>query len=556
MKWRPNNHRIEIFDSESKTYQDYCEGLEVEAVYTDILSKKKKVLVSLYDSTTGECKIVMPRSSLNSKIVPMLAEYGLTLLDTPDDNANIQQVLFESAISTATNDYRHDRLGFCEVDNTLVFLAHHPIGLADPLKAKSEFILPEKTKPMGTLESWKTVIAAEVLGHPNMELALSLSALAPVAHLLKLARVISLIPIVAFIGRSSTGKTVSLKTLSSVWGSPEESMGMISDLNATQNAFFAQLGNCIGLPSIFDETSAVPEWDFTKMVYNLPKGRDKLRCDGEGKVRLPIHFSGAIILSGEKSLFEQTTQTAGLSARLLELTLPWTDDEYHADRLEYGVRHNYGTAVYPLMEWLLSHREELESLYREEYAILKKEIAITQGIEDRVIKIYAMIAVSARVMNESLEIALNVESIRKILVGVHSENQRFANTPEKVFEKMKAWILEHYAQFPPTSRNATAQKIWGEQGTYKKRPAFWISVSKFDEIMSELHGDDLGDIRHEFHKQGWLERTADRHYKINHKLGDVPVACYCLYLSVDDEKLLPHRTKESQVANLLLDNIE
>ena len=84
-------------------------------------------------------------------------------------------------------------------------------------------------------------------------------------------RVISLIPIVAFIGRSSTGKTVSLKTLSSVWGSPEESMGMISDLNATQNAFFAQLGNCIGLPSIFDETSAVPEWDFTKMVYNLPK---------------------------------------------------------------------------------------------------------------------------------------------------------------------------------------------------------------------------------------------------------------------------------------------
>ena len=456
MIWRVYNHRIEIYDSDKKGYDDYCEEVQVTAVYTDIITKKKKVLISLYDSVTGECTMVMPRSCLNSKVIPMLAEYGLTLLDTPDDNANIQQVLYESAATGAVQGYKHDRLGFCEIDNSLAFLAHHPIGVADPLKAKSEFVVSEKTKPLGTLESWKAVIEAEVIGHPNMELALSLSALAPVAHLLKLSRVISLIPIVAFIGRSSTGKTVSLKTLSSVWGSPEESFGMISDLNATQNAFFAQLGNTIGLPSIFDETSAVPEWDFTKIIYNLPKGRDKLRCDGEGKVRLPIHYSGAIILSGERSLFDQTNESNGLSARLLEITLPWTDDEYHADRLEYGVRHNYGTAVYPLMEWLLAHRDELETLYREEYGLLKQDFICTHGIEDRMIKTYALIAVSARVMNESLDLTINLPSVRNILLDIHSKNKRFSNTPERIFEKMKQWILDNYSKFPPSSKNGSA----------------------------------------------------------------------------------------------------
>ena len=556
MRWRAKNHRIEIYNPDNRSFDDYCEEVQVTAVYTDIITKKKKVLISLYDSVTGECTMMMPRSCLNGKIVPLLAEYGLTLLDTPDDNANIQQILYESSVAGAVQGYKHDRLGFCEIDNNLAFLAYHPIGVTDPIKAKSEFVLPEKTKPLGTLESWKAVIEAEVIGHPNMELALSLSALAPVAHLLKLAKVIALIPIVAFIGRSSTGKTVSLKILSSIWGSPEESIGMISDLNATQNAFFAQLGNTIGLPSIYDETSAVPEWDFTKVIYNLPKGRDKLRCDGDGKVRLPIHFSGAIILSGEKSLFDQTNESNGLSARLLEITLPWTDDEYHADRLEYGVRHNYGTAVYPLMEWLLTHRGELETLYREEYALMKNDFICNHGIEDRMIKTYALIAVSARVMNKSLDLTINLASIRSILLDIHRKNKRFSNTPEKIFEKMKQWILENYSKFPPSSKNGSAQQIWGEQGVHKRRPAFWISVEKFDELMDELHGDDFEDIRYELHKLGWMERTPDRRYKIGHKLGDISVPCYCLYLNVEDEKLLPQKTKNDTVKKLLLDEDE
>lgn len=553
MRWRAKNHRIEIYNPDNRSFDDYCEEVQVTAVYTDIITKKKKVLISLYDSVTGECTMMMPRSCLNGKIVPLLAEYGLTLLDTPDDNANIQQILYESSVAGAVQGYKHDRLGFCEIDNNLAFLAHHPIGVTDPIKAKSEFVLPEKTKPLGTLESWKAVIEAEVIGHPNMELALSLSALAPVAHLLKLAKVIALIPIVAFIGRSSTGKTVSLKILSSIWGSPEESFGMISDLNATQNAFFAQLGNTIGLPSIYDETSAVPEWDFTKVIYNLPKGRDKLRCDGDGKVRLPIHFSGAIILSGEKSLFAQTNESNGLSARLLEITLPWTDDEYHADRLEYGVRHNYGTAVYPLMEWLLTHRGELETLYREEYALMKNDFICNHGIEDRMIKTYALIAVSARVMNESLDLTIKLDSIRSILLDIHRKNKRFSNAPEKIFEKMKLWILENYSKFPPSSKHGSAQKIWGEPGVHKRRPAFWISVEKFDELMDTLHGDDFEDIRYELYKLGWMERTPDRHYKISHKLGDISVPCYCLYLNTEDEKLLPQKTKKCTVKNLLLE---
>lgn len=64
------------------------------------------------------------------------------------------------------------------------------------------------------------------------------------------------------------------------------------------------------------------------------------------------------------------------------------------------------------------------------------------------------------------------------------------------------------------------------------------------------------DIRYELHKLGWMERTKDRHYKLNHKLGDVDVQCYCLYLNTEDEKLLSQKTKNYTVKNLLLDDEE
>lgn len=532
MKWQIKNHRLEIYDPDEGKFVDYCEEIGVTSVYTDLLTGKKKVAVYLHDDTTGGVIITVPRSSVGRGIVNVLVDYGFTQIDSESVAGNIQQVLFETQ-ATAIHKYQHDRLGFCEIDGKLAFLAHNPIGVADPVKASSEYILPAKTKPAGTLESWLDVINAEVIGHPNLELVLAIGALAPVAHLLRDSKVITLIPIVALIGRSSTGKTCSMKTIASLWGSPEESMGMLSDLNSTQNAFFAQLGNAYGLPGLYDETSAVPEWDFTKVIYNLPKGREKLRCDGEGKVRLPIHYSGAIILSGERSLFEQTNENGGLMARLLELTLPWTDDEFHADRLEYGCRTNYGTAVYPLMEWLLSNCEALVDEYHQQYSKLKLLVQGAKGIEDRLVKIYAMILTSAVAVNISLGLELNIDGICDTLLEQHRKNQRIYNTPEVLFDKFKKMVLDCYGNFSADKR--TPNQLWGTIENLNGIENFWIKAEKVEEFFNDNYVEDPEKLKHTWYKNGWLKRSADRHYAVYHNIGGVRVKAYCFYLNTTNE---------------------
>jgi hypothetical protein len=317
-------------------------------------------------------------------------------------------------------------------------------------------------------------------------------------------------------------------------------------MNATQNALMAQLSNNAGIPSIFDETSAY-DGDFSSFAYHLPKGRDKLRCDGEGKVRTPIYFSGAILFSGEKSLLEQTNGNGGLFARLLEITLPWTVDEHHANRLEYGCRHNYGTAVYPLLSYILDNAEFLEEGFYDEYDIFKDLIPDSAGIEDRLVKIYAMISLSARIIGDALDLPLNIDKIRQILIDIHGINRTRLNTPEKVWDKIKDLILNNYSRFPVEMLTENAHSVWGEYGEYQHRRGFWIRADKYEEFLRETHGDEINGLDKIFSERGWLARTTDRHYKIDHKLGGVKVKCYFIHMTdFASKKPASHLTSNSE----------
>ena len=412
--YRVVNHRIEVEDPDTGVFRPYCEEIQVTKVIIDLISQRQQVEILLY-ADPEPVPFRLQKKDLNRNILPVLIDYGLSVLDNPEQAAFILEVLWDSEAS-APRVYEHDRLGFHVVGGEQAFLAHHPIGVTNPRKAQSVYCEADKVKPAGTLGSWKRLMNDEVIGHDNLELALAISVTAPVAHLLREAKVLSLIPIWALIGQSSSGKTITMKTMASFWGSAEESSGLITDLNATQNAFFAQLSDLAGMPALIDEASSVPEWDFGKVIYNLPKGRDKQRCDNEGRVKAPVHFSGAVVLTGEKSLFDQTNGNAGLSARLVEFTLPWTDDEHHAQRLEQGCRCNYGTAVYPLMEWLLKQREVLPAIWWEQYGAMKKLMPIVSGVEDRLLKMYAIILAAAVVIRRALKLPIRIDRMRNLLL--------------------------------------------------------------------------------------------------------------------------------------------
>ena len=559
MKWRLTpSHRIEIYDNDSGKWYDYCEGIQVSVENTELLSGTKTLEVSLYDSFTGKATLKLDRQDVNHKIVDKLLPYGLTLYDGEEENINIAQVIFDSAQS-AQHQYTHSSLGFVKIGNELAYLADVPIGLSDPLKSQSHYVDSEKTTPVGSLEGWVRIIKAEILGKPYMELALAIGALAPVAHLLRENKVLTLVPIIAFIGASSTGKTTCMKLIGSIYGSPEESKGLLSDLNATQNAFFAQLGNVNGLPALLDECSAVPEWDFTKVVYNLPKGRDKLRCDSEGKVRKSIHFSGAIVLSGEHSLFAQTNNSRGLFARLVELSLPWTKDGAHADRIDYGIRHNYGWAVYPLLTWLLENRACLEERYRVNFELLKVKLDNISGVEERLFKIYAAILVSAEALNHSLSLNLNIDAMSDILIAQHKERAKLLLTPEVVYQYILNKVLNNFDKFPTKDMAPIAKNLWGERSSVVGKPAIWIKESEFLSMLGEIGVDNFDARKSGFHEAGWLYRSVDRHYRIKHSLCGIKYPCFAIFYdsgadsNAKKSPKVPRRTKRIYLSSSIDD---
>ena len=72
MQWQLSNGRIEILDEDKGKFVDYCEGIRVSIVTTDLFNGKKKILLHLNDSVTGECDIMIERGKANRNILSTL----------------------------------------------------------------------------------------------------------------------------------------------------------------------------------------------------------------------------------------------------------------------------------------------------------------------------------------------------------------------------------------------------------------------------------------------------------------------------------------------------
>lgn len=561
MDYKISNGRVWLDLKGDGQFAEYCEAFGITKVITDLLTGEQAVELTI-ETAAGDVSFTLPRCDINRKIIPKLLNYGLSVMDTNTDTDLILQILIESE-ATATRLFRHDRLGFCRIDGRDVFLAHHPIGLLDINKTCSEYTFPSKTRPVGSLESWRAMIEEEVLGCTALELALALGAVAPITHLLNEEMVVSSVPVFALIGRSSTGKTTALRLIASIYGAPVINSGMISDLNATQTAFFAQLNRQFGVPALIDETSSVPEWDFTKLIYNLPTGREKLRCDSQGQLKAPLNYSGCVIFTGERSLFDQSNSNNGLYARLIELTLPWTNDSNHALRIEQRCRSNYGTAVVPLLTWLLQNREILPAMYRQHYAQLKSAVPNADGVEDRMLKNYALIALGAEAIAKALAIPLDITTLQATLFAIHMNNpyvQKPKNTVKEIYERIKQQVLDNYANFPPKGEAHFTARFWGAIGTKDGFPCVWITEAHFKDFLQDAK-DHVGAneesnhaIMRALHEENYLVRYYSDRFCKDEKLGGISMKCYCLRLlgtAVPPPKKKATVKNKSQITRLL-----
>jgi len=270
---------------EDGTADYFCEGIRIDRVVCDFFTGEKNWQITLFDPTTGSHPVVVPRGLPARQLITKLRRAGLTCADDDDTIKAICDYLYDVSEPMAVREITHNRLGFQTINSNgeQVFLAHHPVCLSEPGKFVSTYYQPEKTMPKGSLKGWRKGMRSCILGRPNMELVLAMIALPQISHKLRENNLVNDVPIIAFIGPSSTGKTLSLRTLGSGYGRPVISSGIIDDLNCTMNSFYARMNGNYGWPILLDEsTSKNNDWNFPSILYTLANGQDKARCDSSG----------------------------------------------------------------------------------------------------------------------------------------------------------------------------------------------------------------------------------------------------------------------------------
>lgn len=539
MNYRIENKRIQVQNIKTGKYYDFCEEVYVRKIFVDLFSDRCNVEICI-EKPNRTVPIIIPRDEVDKNIVKTLRAIDFKLIDTPL-HAEMVNTILEDSEKNATYVFTHDRLGFHTLHDEQMFFAYNPIGSTNQEIACSEHYLPKMTKPSGTYEAWHDLMTTYALGRPELELALALSAVAPIAHLLTEKNVLDLVPVIAFIGKSSTSKTTTLKMIASVFGAPNLRDGILSNLNATDSAFCELLSNRNGYPTLIDETSILPKWDFASTLYNIPTGRSKLRCDSNGNLKETKNYSGCIFLTGEYSLFEQLgcDDNSGIRARLIQFGYQWASSAEHAEAIEKGCRENYGTAVYPLIEWLVANQDDLAVAYKKRRKKIKDELAKRApqltGISERVIKTYALILLGASVVKAALDLELDYAAIKKLLIDHFVANYSDAKTEkedpsEQIYDYLMQQVVKNTTYYPPKEEISDMRTVYGIQDF----GVIWVMSSEFKPMfqaakkMYGLYYKRDKDILDDMHEKKYILRCAADRFTKRVKLKGKLVSCYGL----------------------------
>jgi hypothetical protein len=199
---------------------------------------------------------------------------------------------------------------------------------------------------------------------------------------------------------SGSGKTTVLHTIGSIYGHPEDSFMRVKD---TYNQKLQRIGTFQNIPILFDEMTNMDPQQKSNLAYDITEGRAKNRMQSQNNAERLNHTKWAtgLITTSNRSLRDDLLSIKafpeGELMRMMELHIfnDVNDDPIWARQHFSRLHTNYGHAIFPFMQYVVSHLPEVikflgdiqvkienaaEIKSQERYWSAMSAIAITGGI--------------------------------------------------------------------------------------------------------------------------------------------------------------------------------
>ncbi len=497
MIWCRKNGTILVNYKDSSIPADYmplCDDFTVTEKHINLLTEDEELILVIHKPYGDKTAAINRKNLTKTKVLSALLAKGLSILESDLSTTALLEIILEQE-DVAPVKYFHEKIGFVTLKSgESCFLGYNPIGLTGP-KAYSVFRGENDMKPTGTAKKFRKMLLKTVAKRAELALALILAVTAPVAHILKELGVFVDIPVWVLVGHSSTGKSSSEFLQSSLFQSPVTG---IKNFNSTENAFFAMQAAQVGIPFICDEASHIKGFDVDNLAYTLPVGRKKDRCQANGDLRPPVKFSGATIMSSEKSLLERSSENPGERARVLEFSLNWTESARQADFIRETCTNNFGFGTEPIISILLSEgfSKKLCKRFNKACEILRKENTPKNGIAERLLQREALLLTSLWLAEKALKIGLHPEKVKPILDEVFEENLQgtsveISDETDELIDYLLSEIAKNGSKFrnetdlSSSKYDITTSDLWGTKGFDGNDKTVWILRTKFLEIIKK-----------------------------------------------------------------------
>lgn len=193
-------------------------------------------------------------------------------------------------------------------------LPHRIIGTGD-VRFQSDHAQHDEFTTGGTLDGWRSEIAARCIGNPMLTLAVSAALAGPL-----LAKVHRTSGGFHLVGDSSTGKSTALAAGASVWGGP----GFIRTWRATSNGLEGIAAALNDTALILDEISEADPRELGAVIYAIGNGTGKSRAQRTGGAKPVRRWRVMLLSSGERTIGATMLEggkraKAGQEARLLDI---------------------------------------------------------------------------------------------------------------------------------------------------------------------------------------------------------------------------------------------